>query len=197
MSIAAVRTFPRLAGVMLAGAALAGAALPAHAAPMNPAPAQKLAGYAGYELKPMAIESSLTAKNNSEKVVATVQEHMERTVAPIVAKWNAEAASATSTEKLVIEPKITALHKPSGATRFFAGALAGDGRIVVTVNIHEAGSGKVIATPEFYRRANGMAGAWTVGAHDNAMLGKVVGLIADYLNANYSEAVGGATGYEP
>jgi hypothetical protein len=172
------------------------AAAPANAVPQNPPPARKLAGFASYELKPMAIDPALSDKKNAEKVVATVQEHAERTLAPIVAKWNAEAASAPGTGKLVIEPRITALHKPSGATRFFAGAFAGDGRIVITVKIHDD-TGTLIAEPEFYRRANAMAGAWTVGAHDNAMLGKVVGLIADYLNANYSEAVGGVTGYEP
>lgn len=176
--------------------ALLAAAPATHAAPQNPPPARKLAGYASYELKPMAIDPALSDKKNAEKVLATVQEHAERTLAPIVAKWNAEAASAPSSGKLVIEPRITALHKPSGATRFFAGALAGDGRIVITVKIHDD-AGAVVAEPEFYRRANAMAGAWTVGAHDNAMLGKAVGLIADYLNANYSEAVGGATGYEP
>lgn len=182
---------------LLAIVALAVAALPAHAAPQNPPPARKLAGFASYEVKPMAIDPALEDKKNADKVVAKVQEYMNQNVAPIVAKWNAEATSAGgATGKLVIEPRITALHKPSGATRFFAGALAGDGKIVVMVKIHDE-TGAVVAEPEFYRRANGIAGAWTMGGHDNAMLGKVVGLIADYLNANYSEAVGGATGYEP
>ena len=68
---------------------------------------------------------------------------------------------------------------------------------MVKVRITELDSGKLIGEPEFYRRAAAMAGAWTVGGHDNAMLGKVVGLIADYLNANYEVAAGGPTGYEP
>lgn len=181
----------------LAIAALVLSASPASAAPQNPPPARKLAGYASYAVKPMAIDPALEDKKNADKVVAKVQEYMEQNVAPIVAKWNADAASGGgATGKLVIEPRITALHKPSGATRFFAGALAGDGKIVVMVKIHDE-SGTVIAEPEFYRRANAIAGAWTMGGHDAAMLGKVVGLISDYLNANYSEAVGGATGYEP
>jgi hypothetical protein len=65
------------------------------------------------------------------------------------------------------------------------------------VRITEQPSGKVIGEPEFYRRANAMAGAWTFGAHDNAMLQKIAGLLANYLTANYSEAVGGETGFEP
>jgi hypothetical protein len=116
-------------------------------------------------------------------------------VNPILEHWNAQL-DAKNGQKLVIEPRITDLHKPSGATRFFAGAMAGDGFINVKVRITEQPSGKVVAEPEFYRRASARAGAWTMGAHDNAMLEKVAALVASYLNANYAEAVGGATGYE-
>lgn len=193
---------PRISGSLVHAARVALIALPflafASEGPRNPPPVQKLGGYAKYELRPITLAPELAEKKNSDKVLATVQEHIDRTVAPIVDQWNAGAGtSPESTETLVIEPRITALHKPSGATRFFAGALAGDGRIVVKVRIAEAGSSKLIAEPEFYRRAAAMAGAWTVGGHDNAMLGRVVGLIADYLNANHPAAVGGATGYEP
>lgn len=196
MFSAATRARPLFVAALFLGFASS----PALAAegPQNPPPSQKLGGYASYELKAVTIAPELTSKKNSDKVLSTVQEHVDQTVAPLLARWNAEAAGAhESQEKLVIEPRITALHKPSGATRFFAGAFAGDGRIVMKVRIVEAGSGKLLAEPEFYRRANAMAGAWTVGAHDNAMLGKVVGLVADYLGANYTSAVGGATGYEP
>jgi hypothetical protein len=166
------------------------------AAPANPPPARKLQGYAGYELKDVTFDPSLADKTNVEKVVAKVDENVKQSVNPILAHWN-ESADAKSEQKIVIEPFITNLHKPSGATRFFAGAFAGDGYINMKVRIVEQPSGKVIAEPEFYRRANAMAGAWTVGGHDNAMLQKIAGLVAHYLSANYTEAVGGATGYEP
>lgn len=70
-------------------------------------------------------------------------------------------------------------------------------KLLSTQKIVVQPSGKVIATPEFYQRANAMAGAWTVGAHDNAMLQRVTVLVANYLSGNYDDAVGGATGYEP
>jgi hypothetical protein len=166
------------------------------AAPANPAPTNKLQGYSGYELKALTVDSTVGDKKNLDKVVAKVDESIHQNVNPILATWNA-TPDAQNTQKLVIEPHLTELHKPSGATRFFAGAMAGDGYIKMKVVITEQPSGKVVAEPEFYRRANAMAGAWTMGAHDNAMLDKVAGLMANYLNANYSEAVGGATGYEP
>jgi len=165
-------------------------------APTNPAPAHKLQGYSGYELKALTVDSTVGDKKNLDKVVSKVDESLHQNVDPILANWNG-TPDASNAQKLVIEPHLTDLHKPSGATRFFAGAMAGDGYIKVKVVITEQPSGKVVAEPEFYRRANAMAGAWTMGAHDNAMLEKIAALVGGYLNANYSEAVGGATGYEP
>lgn len=164
--------------------------------PKNPPPVHKLQGYSGYELKPLTLAPDMAGKKNVDKVVAKTEENIQQSVAPIVKQWN-ESADASSKEKLLIEPGIVSVHKPSGANRFWAGAMAGSGHIVMKVKISEQSSGKVIAEPEFYRRANAMAGAWTFGAHDNAMLQKIAGLLANYLTANYTEAVGGDTGYEP
>jgi hypothetical protein len=163
------------------------------AASSNPAPANKLQGYSGYELKALTVDSTVGDKKNLEKVVAKVDESLHQNVNPIIDNWNAQP-DTKSGQKLVIEPHLVGLHKPSGATRFFAGAMAGDGFIKVKLVIAEQPSGKVVAEPEFYRRASAMAGAWTVGAHDNAMLEKVAALVASYLSANYTEAVGGETG---
>jgi hypothetical protein len=180
---------------VLMAAALA-LSLTAFAIQQNPAPANKLAGYSSYELMPLTMAPELGTKNNVEKVVAATDADLKQSIAPILQSWNSTADKANP-QKLVIEPKITQLHKPSGATRFFAGAMAGNGYINMKVRITEQPSGKLVAEPEFYRRANALAGAWTMGAHDNAMLQKVAGLLANYLSANYNEAVGGDTGFEP
>jgi hypothetical protein len=189
------RSILRLPRLLLASSVLivSHAAL---AAPVNPPPDHKLQGYAGYELKQVVVDPAIGEKKNLDKVVAKVDESVKQSVDPILQGWNS-SADAKNPQKIVIEPRITSLHKPSGATRFFAGALAGDGYINVKVRITEQPSGKLIAEPEFYRRAAAMAGAFTVGGHDNAMLQKVAGLVASYLSANYTEAVGGETGYEP
>jgi hypothetical protein len=160
----------------------------------NPPPANKLQGYAGYELKAVTLNPELAGKKNIDKVVARVEEHLKVKAGAVVSGWSADAANS---QKLVIEPHIESLHKPSGANRFFAGAAAGNSRILLKVKITEQPSGKVIGEPEFYRHANAVAGAWTMGAHDNVMLEKVAALVAGYLSANYTEAVGGDTGFEP
>ena len=164
---------------------------------MNPAPASKLQGYGGYELKPVTLADESANRKNVDKVVAKVDENIRISVDPILKDWNAAAAAASNKEKIVIAPHIVGVKKSSGATRFFAGALSGNSYIVMKVKITEQGTGKLIAEPEFYRRANAMAGAWTFGAHDNAMLQKIASLLANYLTANYSTAVGGETGWEP
>lgn len=165
--------------------------------PKNPPPTNKLQGYAGYEIKPVALAPDMAGKKNVDKVVAKVEENVQQSVTPILKEWNTSAAAASNKSTILIEPAIVSVHKPSGANRFFAGAMAGSGHVVMKVKITEQPSGKVIGEPEFYRRANAMAGAWTFGAHDNAMLQKIAGLLANYLTSNYTEAVGGDTGYEP
>ena len=55
-------------------------------------------------------------------------------------------------------------------------------------------TGKVIATPEFFQRANAMSGGFTLGTMDNLMLTRVANLASSYVIANYDKAVGGPTG---
>jgi hypothetical protein len=58
----------------------------------------------------------------------------------------------------------------------------------------EKTTGKVIAEPEFFQRAAAMSGALTLGGQDNAMLSRIVTLVADYTSHNYQQAVGGPSG---
>jgi hypothetical protein len=55
-------------------------------------------------------------------------------------------------------------------------------------------SGKLISEPEFFQRAAAWSGAFTVGGQDNAMLARIVTLVADYTNHNFEAAVGGPSG---
>jgi hypothetical protein len=42
-----------------------------------------------------------------------------------------------------------------------------------------------------------MSGAFTYGGQDNAMLARIVTLVADYTTRTYGERVGGENGLEP
>ena len=81
-----------------------------------------------------------------------------------------------------------------GATRFFAGAMAGDSHVTMHVRFVEQPGDVVVAEPEFYQHAAAMSGAWTMGAQDNDMLRRITKLVVDYMNANSEKPVGGRTG---
>jgi hypothetical protein len=45
----------------------------------------------------------------------------------------------------------------------------------------------------FYARAAAMAGAFSFGVADNAMLTRIANRLSNYIQGNYPEAVGGPT----
>jgi len=183
----------RFAAPLIALLAVA-AAQSALASPFNPPPLKKLEGYSGYELRPVAVDASVGPRLHLDKVVTQVDSNVRRRLYPILQEWNA-FANHKARQRLLIEPRITEVRKLSKAGRIFGGALAGDSYITMRVRITELPSGRVIAEPEFYRRTSAMSGAWTFGHRDNAMLDNVAGMIAGYVNANYTQLVGGDAGY--
>ena len=165
----------------------------AHAEPTNPPPAKAFTAYTAFELKPIALDKADAADKGRVAVVENVQGYFDAQVAPIVAAWD-KKPHAEGEVRLVIESRIDTIKKVGGATRFFAGALAGDSHVTMHLRFVEQPGDIVIAEPEFYQRAAAMSGAWTVGAQDNAMLQRITTIIVDYLNANYVAPVGGRTG---
>lgn len=169
----------------------------AFAEPQNPGPANPLAGYDKYELAPLAMGPPYAGQAPNEKARAKMDEYLKTETGLIVEQWNKDAQGSAKGLSLAIEPRIEKIKFIGGGARFWAGALAGDSYVVMKVKITEQPSGKVLADPEFYQRASAMSGAWTFGAQDNDMLHRIIVLLDHYLQANYSEAVGGPTGYDP
>lgn len=159
----------------------------------NPPPTRSLSGYSSFELLPVELDKTEAAQKGKDKAAAKIQEHVDALVAPIVADWN-QKPPAEDRPRLVIAPRIDVIKKVGGATRFWAGAMAGDSYVTMHVRFTEQPGDVVVAEPMFYQRAAAMSGAWTVGAQDNDMLRRVAQLIADYLRNNYDSAVGGPTG---
>ena len=169
----------------------------AAAEPQNPPPAGALAGYDRYELAPLAMGPPYAGDAGKEKARARIQEFLTAETGAIVAQWNEAAAGAARGQSLLLEPRIEKLKVVSGGARFWAGAMAGDSYVVIRLRISEQPAGTLLAEPEFYQRAAGMSGAWTIGAQDKDMLHRIVLLMNRYLQSNYQEAVGGPTGYDP
>lgn len=173
---------------------LAFVAGPANAEAMNPAPAAPFKGYKAYELKALDVPADLKGSETGVAATSKIQEHLSGIVAPVLAGWTQSAAGEGNGQTLVFEPKVVTLRFISGGKRFWAGALAGDSRVMLSVKITEQPSGRVLGEPQFYQQSNAMAGAWSFGAHDNTMLSRVVELVAGYCKANFDNATGGPTG---
>jgi len=165
----------------------------AQAETTNPPPTKALSAYGSIELKPIVLDKADAGDKGRVAVIEKVQAYFDAQVAPIVASWNTKPHSEGDV-RLVIEPRVDTIRKVGGATRFFAGALAGDSHVTMHVRFVEEPGDVVIAEPEFFQRAAAMSGAWTVGAQDNDMLRRITTLVVDYLNANYDRPIGGRTG---
>ena len=164
--------------------------------PQNPAPTSALAGYDKYELLPIAMGPPYAGDEGKEKAKTKIQDYMTAETSPIIEQWNKDAAGSTRGQSLVIEPRIDKLKVVSTGARIWAGAFAGDSYVVMKFKIVEQPSGTQLAEPVFYQRASAMSGTWTFGAQDKDMMHRIVVLADQYLQSNYKEAVGGATGYD-
>lgn len=164
--------------------------------PQNPPPTTAFAGYDKYELLSIAMGPPYAGDKGKEAAKDKIQGYMNTETNPIIEQWNKDAGDGTRGQSLVIEPRIEKLKVVSGSARFWAGAFAGDSYVVMKFKITEQPSGTVLAEPEFYQRAAAMSGAWTFGGQDKDMMHRIVALANLYLQSNYQEAVGGATGYD-
>ena len=179
--------------MVCAAAASVAAAGPGDGPAQNPPPEAAMKSFAKFYLRDLAgLRDAATSGNG--RAEAKIAEHLRQQLAPIVKAWNAAGANSTETNTLQIEPQIRDIKFIGGKARFWAGALAGSSYVIMKIKLTEQPSGRLIAEPEFYQRAQAMSGAWTMGGQDNDMLQRVVTLATNYMSANYDAPVGGPTG---
>ena len=159
----------------------------------NPAPSTSFSSYGQIELTPVQYDPGLPSGSADQDALAKIQENVDAEIRLSLEQWNSNPSTSTN-GRLVIEPVITEMKFVDGATRFFAGALAGSSAVVMKVRIYDSESGETIAYPEFYQRAAAMGGAYTIGTTDNLMLVRIANLLVEYLKNNYETALGGPTG---
>ena len=160
----------------------------------NPPPTAKFASFDRFELTSVALDPAYADQGANQKATAKIQEYFDLEVKPLINRWNGEKPARQTSRTLLIEPRIEHIKFIGGGARFWTGALAGSSAVLMKVKYVEKTTGKVIAEPEFFQRAAALSGAWTLGGQDNAMLARIVTLVADYTNRNYHEAVGGPSG---
>lgn len=155
----------------------------------NPPPREKFSSFNRFELTPL--QAANPEVSEQEAAMSKIEENIQLHLGKRLQTLNAKALTGP-TRTLRIEPTITELKFVNGAKRVFTGALSGSSAVVLKAKFTDKESGKLIANPEFYSIASAMGGAYTFGAHDNAMLNRIANWFAVYVFQNYKQAVGGA-----
>lgn len=153
----------------------------------NPAPAEAFSRFGRIELKPVVFKQGYSGDQSG---LNKIDENLRKDLAEPLKTWNARPANGRT---LVIEPVIEEISFKHGAKRVLLGPLAGSSGVLMRVNIKDA-NGRMVASPEFFQRAQAMGAGFTMGVHDNLMLTRVANLASSYVVANYERAVGGPTG---
>lgn len=160
----------------------------------NAPPAVALRTFSRFEAAPVAMGAPWAGQKGNESAKARLQENLDERLSPLLAEWNARGGAGGT---LKILPEIRYVRFITGGKRFFAGGLAGSSSILVKVKLVDAATGAVVAEPDFYQHANALGAAWTFGATDKTMIIRISNMVAEYLKANYAEAVGGSISEAP
>jgi len=161
----------------------------------NSPPIEIFSNFTAFELKPVTLAPAFSDSSVNQKALIAIQKSIDSELQPVFDNWNkTETKKDEVPRTLVIEPVVTEIKFINGATRFFAGALAGSSAVIIRATVIEKETGKVIASPEFYARANAWGGAFTIGATDNYMLTNIAHRMTEYFTKNYDTLVGGPTG---
>jgi hypothetical protein len=155
----------------------------------NPAPARALKEFQQFELKPLAADPGVTEKEPA--AVKKINENLNLRINSVTGPW-----TRAEGDTLIIEPRVREIKFVSSTQRVFTGALSGSSAVRMTVKLTDKASGAVIAEPEFYQRAAAQGGNFSLGVTDNLMLDRIAQVLAEYMQRNYSQAVGGPTGFE-
>lgn len=153
----------------------------------NMAPLEAFSAFSQIELKTTQFKQAYIGDiSGLNKIDANLKKDLKVSLE----SWNKEMKNQ---RKLIIEPIVEELQFKHGAKRVLLGPFAGSSGVLLRLNISDA-NGKLIASPEFFQRADAMAAGWVFGVHDNLMLMRVANLASNYVIANYGAAVGGPTG---
>jgi len=163
---------------------------------VNPAPVMALNTFQRFEITPIAMDAPYAGQPANEDAKGGIQRNLDQDVQPMLAEWNAKPVEGAA-RTLKIEPTIRHIKFVGTAARIWVGGWAGGSAVLMTVKLSDAQTGELIAEPEFYQHADKRGGTWTFGATDRAMLVRIATMISDYLQKNYSTAVGGSTSVAP
>jgi hypothetical protein len=153
----------------------------------NPPPAQAFSAYGRIQVKPVVFAPGVSGNTAA---LAKIDQNLQHDLVKVLPEWNAARDNGRT---LVIEPVVEQMSFKGSVGRVLLGPLMGSSGVLMRLNIRDD-KGNIVATPQFFQRANAMAAGWTFGVHDNLMLMRVANLSSGYIKANYASPVGGRTG---
>ena len=162
----------------------------------NPPPREAFSGFTKITVGDVRYAKECARSNDNDRALAKIGENLDARLKEPRARWHAAGAGRAPQRTLVVDPLVTEMKFVDGTARFWAGAMAGSSAVVLRVRIYVYETDEQIAAPEFFARASAMGGGWTIGATDNVMLSRIADRLADYLEANYEQPVGGPTGVD-
>ncbi|MFW6286692.1 MAG: hypothetical protein ACOC29_02000, partial [Candidatus Sumerlaeota bacterium] len=152
---------------------LSGCATQIHGPEEPPLPGKILRGYDRVQLTPVSIDSGYADANANRRALRKIEENLyveHLKIFPDLERVKRNEDMQREAGVMRIEPHIEAIKFVGGASRFFAGSLAGSSAVRMVVRYRDMESGEFVDTPLFYKRANAIGGEWSMGATDNMML---------------------------
>jgi hypothetical protein len=153
----------------------------------NPQPSEAFRNFDRFELAKLELPASYDNAAN-QRATVKIEENLQKGLTPRFEEW--QGKGTTRGRSLRIEPRIEEIKFVSVGSRIMVGAMAGSSAVRIKVAFRDAGSGGLIAEPEFYRSANAFTS--TYGVQDNLMLNSIAEAIVQYTLNNYTAPVGGA-----
>jgi hypothetical protein len=160
----------------------------------NPPPAEKFSAFTSFEMPAVVLGPPYSGDASYRRILGKIQENVSHNMSSLLPSWNAAGVALTPKRTLLIESVVTEIKFVSGTKRFWLGPILGSSAVILNAKITDKETGKVVASPVFYARAQAMGGTFTIGATDNLMLTRIARDLTDYLVANFSAAIGGPTG---
>jgi len=138
------------------------------------------------QLNKVVMPAKYAGQPANMKAVAKIDLLLTEKIKKIYPELNNAAGSGKT---LIVEPEVIDIKFIGGGARVWAGAMAGSSAVLMKVKFIDKATGNVIAFPEFYSKSSAVAGAYSFGGNDNAMLHRVASDVAEYIS-KYREQAG-------
>lgn len=146
------------------------------------APSQRLSSFGNFELTPLELSAEISERKEKVKVANEFEDKLRERLLPLIEQWKAQEDSPGTGGTLLIQPKLTVLHIVGSGVRFVAGQYSGRSTIEMNLELTDAATGTVVATPRITRTAGA---SMSLRSHDMAQLDYVVEIAYQYLADNY------------